>query len=64
MPFFLIITGVEFYSCMRYKVCSALDPDKDKEEDVLNRLTAGCPVRFKEGFVFDVDVCDIDGGAT
>ena len=27
-------------------------------------LTICCPVQFKEGFIFDGDICDIDGGAT
>ena len=27
-------------------------------------ITVCAPVKFKEGFVFDGDICDIDGGAT
>ena len=29
-----------------------------------DKLTVCCPVNFKKGFVFDGDICDLDGSAT
>ena len=61
---------IKKYEDSRYKVTVTMyHPVAAQTDDTPNitadgTLTICCPVQFKEGFIFDGDICDIDGGAT